>query len=120
MKKAWKTFTQTVKRQAVRDMKALVAKGNTVSKARLTVGRALGVTPNTIYNWERSLTGKVTRSNALTKSVTMRSNGPIVTHLDGIIKPHITSVNLHVPGKGNITLDHELLSNISKLAGFIN
>ena len=31
---------------------------------------------------------------------------------------HITSVNLHVPGKGNITLDHELLNHISKLAGY--
>ena len=37
---------------------------------------------------------------------------------NGISKVHVTSVNLHVPGKGNITLDHELLNHISKLAGY--
>ena len=117
MKQVWKTFTLTVKRQAVRDMKALVADGNTVSKARLIIGKQLGVTSNTIYNWERALTGKTTQTKGLNTKSIVRSNGPIA-HINGATKPHITSVSLHIPGKGNITLDHELLTNISRLAGF--
>ena len=116
MKQAWKTFTLTVKRQAIRDMKALVAKGKSVSKARQLVGKTLDVTSSTIYNWERALTGKAIPSNALTTSNTT----VVEVKRNGTTKPHITSVNLHVPGKGNITLDHELLANISRLAGFVS
>ena len=115
MKQTWKVFTLTQKRQAIRDMKALVAKGNSVSKARLLVGRTLGVTANTIYNWERKLTGKTTQTRGL--SVAKNQIRKVVSS-NGISRPHITSVNLHVPGKGEITLDHELLGHISKLAGF--
>ena len=112
MKQTYKVFTLTQKRQAVRDMKALVAKGNSVSKARLLVGRTLDVTANTIYNWERKLTGTATRS------VGLNADNVKHTHNNGITRPHITSVNLHVPGKGNITLDNQLLTQISRLAGF--
>ena len=68
----------------------------------------LDVSPNTIYYWEKKLYGDITRKVG---TVT-------VTRTNHIAKPHITGVNLHVPGKGNITLDHELLTNISRLAGF--
>ena len=60
-----KNITLTQKRKAIKDVKSLVAKGNTVSKARLLVGRTIGVTPNTIYNWERKLTGKTTQTKGL-------------------------------------------------------
>ena len=119
MKQTWKVFTLTQKRQAIRDMKALVAKGNSVSKARLLVGRTLDVTANTIYNWERNLTGKSTQSKDLKTIPTIVRNNSSIAH-NGATKPHITSVNLHVPGKGSITLDHELLTNISRLAGFVS
>ena len=117
MKQTWKTFTLTVKRQAVKDMKALVAKGTSVSRARKLVGdmKHLRVTPNTIYNWERALTGRTTQSKGLRVTPSETS---IIIPTNGATKPHITSVNLHVPGKGNITLDHKLLTDISRLAGF--
>ena len=108
-----KNITLIQKRQAIRDVKSLVSKGNTVSKARLLVGRTLDVTPNTIYNWERKITGKTTQTKGLAVVSRTALNGD-----NGIMKPHITSVNLHIPGTGNITLDHELLVNISRLAGF--
>ena len=122
MKKTWKTFTLTVKRQAIRDMKALVAKGKSVSKARKIIGdqKHLNVTPNTIYNWERQLTGKSTQSKGLNAVPVTRVQISETLSGNGTPRPHITSVNLHVPGKGNITLDHELLTNISRLAGFIS
>ena len=106
--KTRKVFTLTQKRTAIKDMRSLVAKGNSVSKARILVARTLDVSPNTIYYWEKKLYGDITR-----KVGTMT-----VTRTNHIAKPHITGVNLHVPGKGNITLDHELLTNISRLAGF--
>ena len=123
MKKTLKVFTLTQKRTAIRDMKALVAKGNSVSRARLLIGRVLGVTPNTIYNWERKLTGKSTKSKVMNRTMKTPISVPRVSTIvhktsNNIAKPHITGVNLHVPGKGNITLDHELLTNISRLAGF--
>ena len=111
MKRTWKMFTVTKKRQAIKDVRTLVSKDISVSKARQTIGKALGVTPNTIYNWERDLTGKATQSRSL-------NSLPVLMHNNGYVRPHITSVNLHVPGKGEITLDHELLTNISRLAGF--
>ena len=117
MKKTWKVFTLTKKREAIKDIRDLIAKGNSVTRARLLVGRTLGVTPNTIYNWERALTGRTTQSKGLRVTPSETS---IIIPTNGATKPHITSVNLHVPGKGNITLDHELLSNISRLAGFVS
>ena len=108
-----KNITLTQKRKAIRDVKSLVAKGNTVSKARLLVGRTLDVTPNTIYNWERKLTGKTTQTKGL--AVTSRT---VLNGTNNMTKPRITGVNVHIPGKGNITLDHEMLVNISRLAGF--
>jgi len=121
MKQTWKTFTLTVKRQAIRDMKALVAKGTSVSRARKLIGdqKHLRVTPNTIYNWERALTGSTTQTRGLNAKPIVRSNGPIAT-INGTTKAHVTSVNLHVPGKGNITLDHDLLQNIAQLAGHVS
>ena len=111
MKRTWKMFTVTKKRQAIKDVRTLVSKDISVSKARQTVGKALGVTPNTLYTWERSLTGETTQDR------TVRST-PVLMHNNGNARPHITSVNLHIPGQGEITLDHELLTNISRLAGF--
>jgi hypothetical protein len=37
---------------------------------------------------------------------------------DNVHQVHITSVDLHVPGKGIVKLDHQLLTHISKLAGY--
>ena len=111
MKQAWK-FTLTQKRQAVKDMRSLMAKGNSITKARTVIGRKLGVTPSTLYNWERALNGEFTNT---TKSTVVRSN----SHITGL-KPHITSVNLYIPGKGDVTLDHDLLRSISELAGHVN
>ena len=115
MKQTWKTFTLTVKRQAIRDLKALVASGISVSRARKTVGDSMRptVTASTIYNWERKLTGKSMQTKGL--PVTTSTNRINVSN--GTTRPHITSVNLHVPGKGNVTLDNNLLRHIAQLAG---
>ena len=113
--KTRKVFTLTQKRTAIKDMRSLVAKGNSVSKARQLVARTLNVSPNTIYYWENKLYGKTTRSRVITPKIKTTVHK---VSTNNIARAHITGVNLHVPGKGNITLDHELLTNISRLAGF--
>ena len=42
----------------------------------------------------------------------------ITSRTNNTPKVHVTSVDLHVPGKGTVKLDHELLNHISKLAGY--
>ena len=120
MKQTWKTYTLTTKRQAIRDLKALVADGVSVSRARKTVGDSMRptVTSSTIYNWERKLTGKSIQTKGL--PVISSKTGLTINKANGNIQPHITSVNLHVPGKGNITLDNNLLRHIAQLAGYTN
>ena len=117
-----KNITLTQKRKAIKDVKHLVAKGNTVSRARLLVGRTLGVTANTVYNWERKFTGKTTRTKGLNAVNSVPTKTAIITRLsnNGTDKPRITSINLHIPGKGNITLDHNMLNKIAQLAGHVS
>ena len=78
-----------------------------MSKARLQVSRKIDMTPTTLYNWERKLTGRSTIS--LKGTLSPNNN---------VTRPHITSVNLHVPGKGDVTLDNQLLTQISELASY--
>ena len=113
MKGTSRMFTLTQKRQAIKDVRSLMAKGRSVTKARTVIGRQLEVTPSTLYNWQRALDGEVTTTNTTTVT---RSNGPIAN----LPKAHITSVNLYIPGKGDVTLDHELLHSISRLAVHAN
>ena len=122
MNRTWKVFALNVKRKAIREMKALVAKGTSVSKARKLIGdqKHLRVTPNTIYNWERKLTGKSTRSKGLPVKRVAPATNNIVLPVNSSATSHITSVDLHVPGKGTITLDHALLKDIAQLAGHVS
>ena len=102
---------------AATELRALVAKDKSASKARLLVSHKIGVSPTTIYNWEKEIFGKIIQSKG--SPVSKKQIHRALSN-NGITKPHITSVNLHVPGKGEITLDHELLSHISRLAGFVS
>ena len=120
MKRTWKIFTDKVKRIAIKDVKTLVANGMSVSRARKQVGdqKHLRVTPSSIYNWERLLTGKSTQTKGLRVAPTTKVQ-PLPLTNNSILKTRITGVNLHVPGKGNITLDHDTLQHIAQLAGHI-
>ena len=102
MKRTWTVLSDSKKRQALRDVTVLVNKGNSISKARSLVARTLGVRPNTVANWANKFGSKLV-------------NTTIVTSNNGMQEPHITGVNIHIPGKGNITLNHELLTRISRV-----
>ena len=67
-------FSKTVKTKAVKRVNSLIRTGSSISKARLTVARELSVTPNTLYNWSRSL--KIA-TPVTTDTTVVKSNGII-------------------------------------------
>ena len=115
MKKTRRTskipFTLTARRNALSRVRGLMEQGLSKGKAVLMIARELECHTGTIYNWLNQSQGTV---------VTNGNIQPVVKTNNNIVEPHITSVDLHVPGKGNITLNHELLTKISRLAGFTN
>ena len=81
MKATRKSFTINQKRQAIKDVKELVSKGNTATMARHLVGQQLDVFPGTIYKWQRlfKATPTTKASTSLINSVDIRtSNGKLV------------------------------------------
>ena len=103
-RKTRKTFTDAQKRGLVNEVTTLITQGNNVTEARSKIALKHKTTPISLARWSKDITTDVMRTQ------TKRTNN--------VSKVHVTSVDLHVPGKGNITLDHELLNHISKLAGY--
>ena len=102
-RKTRKTFTDAQKRGLVNEVMTLVTRGHNLTEARSKVASIHKTTPISLARWSKDIAISTT-------TITGRTNN--------IPKVHVTSVDLHVPGKGNITLDHELLNHISKLAGY--
>ena len=67
-------FSKTAKTKAVQKANSFIRTGLSISKARLTVARELSVTPNTLYNWSRSL--KIA-TPVTTDTTVVKSNGII-------------------------------------------
>ena len=112
MKRTWKVLSDSVKREACKDVRLLMTKGHSVSKARAIVAQDLDVRPNSLYNWgvkfnllpiQHSRTTTSTRATTLTNST------------NGTSMPHIVSIGLNIPGKGHVTLDHTLLGQIAQI-----
>jgi len=103
-RKTRRTFTDAQKRGLVNEVTTLITQGNNITEARSKIALKHKTTPISLARWSKDITTDVVNTQP------KRTNG--------ISKVHVTSVNLHVPGKGNITLDHELLNHISKLAGY--
>ena len=102
-----KLYSLTDKQKAVKNVRDLMAKGNSISKARALVGSIFRVTTNTIYNWERQL------ATATTRATTVHSNGTLHS-------PLITSVNIRTTKGVTVQLTPDDISNIAKLAGYIH
>ena len=115
-RKTRRTFTDAQKRGLVNEVTTLITQGNNVTEARSKVALKHKTTPISLARWSKDMSNNtiVRKSNGVMKQKMLKSfpNGKEPSRV------HVTSVNLHVPGKGNITLDHELLSHISKLAGY--
>jgi len=102
-RKTRRTFTDAQKRGLVNEVTTLVAQGINITEARSKIALKHKTTPVSLARWSKDITISTT-------TITGRTNNTP--------KVHVTSVDLHVPGKGNITLNHELLNHISKLAGY--
>ena len=101
-RKTRRTFTDAQKRGLVNEVTTLITQGTNITEARSKVALKHKTTPISLARWSKDITMDITQPK--------RTNG--------ISKVHVTSVDLHVPGKGTVKLDHELLSHISKLAGY--
>ena len=121
-RKTRNTFTLTQKRGLINKVITLLNQGVKLTHARIEVARKNNTTPISLARWAKDMT--VTSDYA--KSIP-KSNGKILTSVKGsqlvridspISKVHVTGVNLHIPGTGNLTLDSTTLEYISKLAGF--
>ena len=115
-RKTRKTFTDTQKRGLVNEVTRLVSEGIKLTAARIEIAFRHKTTPISLARWSKDITNTIVgKSNG--KMLLVKSLQPIITNTR-TSTIHVTSVNLHVPGKGNITLDHELLNHISKLASY--
>ena len=103
-RKTRRTFTDAQKRGLVNEVITLITQGTNITEARSKVALKHKTTPISLARWSKDITMSLV--NNQTKRINSTS------------KVHVTSVDLHVPGKGNITLNHELLNHISKLAGY--
>ena len=101
-RKTRRTFTDAQKRGLVNEVTTLITQGTNVTEARSKVALKHKTTPISLARWSKDITMDITQPR--------RTNG--------VSKVHVTSVDLHVPGKGIVKLDHELLTHISKLAGY--
>ena len=111
-RKTRRTFTDAQKRGLVNEVITLITQGSNVTEARSKIARKHKTTPISLARWSKDITNN---------TIVRKSNGKMLRSFSNGKEPsrvHVTSVNLHVPGKGNITLDHELLNHISKLAGY--
>jgi len=100
-RKTRRTFTDAQKRGLVNEVTALITQGNNITEARSKIALKHKTTPVSLAKWTKDMTMDITQPKRTNTS-----------------KVHVTSVDLHVPGKGTVKLDHELLSHISKLAGY--
>ena len=130
-RKTRKTFTLTQKRGLVNQVIALLNKGVKITKARLDVAHKNGTTPISLARWATNPTittvaksnGKIVSQEAQRDARLMAPYKKFSTEslrhtTNKVNKIHVTSVDLHVPGQGIVKLDHDLLTHISKLAGY--
>ena len=123
-RKIRKTFTDAQKRGLVNEVTTLITQGSNITAARSKVALKHKTTPISLARWSKDITNTtVTRSNGkiVNPMTPYRKLGDeqLIHTADNVSMVHVTGVDLHVPGKGIIKLDHQLLTHISKLAGYI-
>ena len=126
-RKTRSTFTDAQKRGLVNEVITLLNKGIKLTHARKEVARNSGTTPISLARWSKDRTvmatpktnGKIASNDANRmapyKALSTESLRYTTNNLSNV---HVTSVDLHVPGQGIVKLDHDLLTHISKLAGY--
>ena len=106
-RKTRKAFTDAQKRGLVNEVITLVTQGLGLGQARKRVATKHKTTPISLARWTKDMV------NITTNNHSIKVTGRITA-----VEPHITSVDLHIPGKGNVTLDGKTLRHISVIAGY--
>jgi len=106
-RKTRRTFTDAQKRGLVNEVMTLVTRGHNLTEARSRIALKHKTTPISLARWSKDI------ANTTTNNRNIKVNGRITA-----AEPHITGVNLHIPGTGNVTLDNKTLKHISIIAGF--
>ena len=129
-RKTRRTFTLTQKRGLVNKVLALVNKGLNITEARSQVALRNSTTPISLARWSNDRTvmapptkGKIVSNEVQRDARLMAPYKKLSTEslrhtTNKVNQIHVTSVDLHIPGQGIVKLDHELLTHISKLAGY--
>ena len=129
-RKTRRTFTLTQKRGLVNEVVTLVARGHNVTEARIKVASMHKTTPISLARWSNDRTvmapptkGKIVSNEVQRDARLMAPYKKLSTEslrhtTNKVNQIHVTSVDLHIPGQGIVKLDHELLTHISKLAGY--
>ena len=132
-RKTRKTLTLTQKRGLVNKVITLLNKGAKLTHARQEVARNNNTTEISLARWAKDRTVMTTLRADGKRVPIAKSNGKMANRMtpyrqlgdkqlihtaDNVNIVHVTGVDLHVPGKGIIKLDQQLLTHISKLAGY--
>ena len=106
-RKTRKTFTDAQKRGLVNEVITLIGQGLGTGVARARIAAKHGTTHGSLAKWTKDL------ANTTTNNHSIKVTGRITA-----TEPHITSIDLHIPGTGNITLDSKTLRYISTIAPY--
>ena len=121
-RKTRRTFTDAQKRGLVNEVITLLNQGIKLTYARIEVARKNNTTPISLARWSKDKTIMATpKTNTIVNPMTpYRKLGDeqLIHTANNVSTVHVTGVDLHVPGKGIVKLDHQLLTHISKLAGY--
>ena len=101
-RKIRKTFTDAQKRGLVNEVITLIGQGLGTGVARARIAAKHGTTHGSLARWSKDIAISTT---TITGRITAT-------------EPHITSIDLHIPGTGNITLDSKTLRYISTIAPY--
>lgn len=103
MKKAWKMSSEATRKSTLSLLKRYLDSGNKPMKARALAAKTAGVSPGTVYAWEK----KAKTTTKTTNNTTKRS------------KEFITSINVRSTTGAEIKLTREDIGNIARLAGHV-
>jgi len=122
-RKTRKTFTEAQKRGLVNEVTRLISQGIKIGTARMQIALKHKTTPISLARWSKDITNTtIVKSNSKTANpmTPYRKLGDeqLIHTANNVSTVHVTGVDLHVPGKGIVKLDHQLLTHISKLAGY--
>ena len=105
-RKTRRTFTDAQKRGLVNEVMTLVTRGHNLTEARSKIASIHKTTPISLARWSKDM--QVGTATTI-KSLNLTNNKPGV---------QLTNVDVHIPGPIKLDQVSDILTHISKLAGY--